>query len=112
MLFIEAPRSEEELQLIARTFRDIPLLVNMVEGGKTPQFSFDYLKEMGFKVVLYPTSAVRVAMKALQDYAAHLFNRGDTKNYLDHVVTFEGRNLITGLNELQELEKKHLPGSV
>ncbi len=108
MLFIEAPQSEEELEIIAETFKDIPLLINMVEGGKTPTFPLEYFKKLGFKIVLYPTSGVRVVMKALQDFAAHLFIHGNTEGFIEHMVSFEGRNLITGLKDIKELEDKFL----
>ncbi len=109
-LFIEAPQSAEELEAIACAFNDIPLLVNMVEGGKTPIFSFDYLKGLGFNIVLYPTSGNRIVMKVLQEFAAHLKEKGDTKRLEDRMVSFEERNRITGLDEVKQLEEKFLPG--
>jgi len=73
----------------------------MVEGGKTPISSFDYLKGLGFKIVLYPTSGNRIVMKVLQEFAAHLKEKGDTKGLEDRMVSFEGRNRITGLDEVK-----------
>ena len=110
VLFIEAPQSAEELEMIARAFNEIPLLVNMVEGGKTPIFSFDYLKGLGFKIVLYPTSGIRIVMKVLQEFAAHLKEKGDTKGLEDRMVSFEERNRITGLGEVKQLEEKFWRG--
>lgn len=108
VLFIEAPQSVQEVETIARTFNDIPLLINMVEGGKTPIFSFDYLKGLGYKIILYPTSVVRVVMKVLQEFAIHLKEKGDTKGFESQMVSFEERNRITGLDEIKQLEEKFL----
>lgn len=110
VLFAEAPQSAEELETIACAFNDIPLLVNMVEGGKTPIFSFDYLKGLGFKIVLYPTSTIRIVMKVLQEFAAHLREKGDTKGFEGRMVSFEERNRITGLDEIEQLGEKFLRG--
>jgi len=108
MLFLEAPQSLEELKTIARAFKDKPLMVNIVEGGKTPVVAFEELRQMGFKIVLYPTSSLRTVAKALQKFADHLKQNGDTKDYYDNLVSFEMRNKITGLAEYQELEDKFL----
>ncbi len=106
MLFIEAPQSKKEVEVIAGEFKDITLLINMVEGGKTPQFEFDYLREKGFKIVLYPTTGVRIVMRALQEFASYLKGNGDTKDLGSKMVSFEGRNEILGLSELDQLEKQ------
>lgn len=110
VLFVEAPQSAGELETITCAFNDIPLLINMVEGGKTPVFSFDYLKGLGFKIVLYPTSGVRIVMKVLQEFAAYLKQKGDTKGLEDRMVSFEERNRITGLDEIEQLGEKFLRG--
>jgi 2-methylisocitrate lyase-like PEP mutase family enzyme len=66
IVFVESPASIDELRVISRKLSSIQLLVNMVEGGKTPIVPFKDLRAMGFKIVLYPTSSVRVVAKALQ----------------------------------------------
>ena len=106
MIFVESPQSVEELRAISDKLSDIPLLVNMVEGGKTPALPFEELKEMGYKIVLYPTSGIRAVAKTLQELAGHLYRYKDTKDFEDRLVTFEGRNQITGLTYIEELEKR------
>jgi len=108
MIFLEAPESLEELQTISGKLTHIPLLVNMVEGGKTPILPFEELKKMGFKIVLYPTSGIRAVAKTLQELATHLKEYKDTKEFEERLVTFEGRNRITGLAQIKEMEKKFL----
>jgi len=106
MIFVESPQSIDELRIISDKLSDIPLLVNMVEGGKTPTLPFEDFQEMGFKIVLYPTSGIRAVAKILQELAGHLYRCKDTKDFEDRLVTFEGRNQITGLAHIKELEKR------
>lgn len=108
MIFLEAPESLEELRTISGKLAHISLLVNMVEGGKTPILPFKELKKMGFKIVLYPTSGIRAVAKTLQELATHLKKYKDTKEFEERLVTFEGRNRITGLPQIKETEKKFL----
>ncbi|UCF92511.1 MAG: isocitrate lyase/PEP mutase family protein [Desulfobacterales bacterium] len=106
MIFIESPQSREELKLIGNELKNVPLLVNMVEGGKTPVLPFDDLTAMGFKIVLYPTCGIRAVAKTLQELASHLHKHANTLDFEDRLVSFEGRNLITGLAHITELEKR------
>jgi 2-methylisocitrate lyase-like PEP mutase family enzyme len=78
----------------------------MVEGGKTPVLPFEELQEMGFTIILYPTSSIRVVAKALQELAGHLYRYKDTNDFKARLVSFEGRNDITGLDYIKELERK------
>ncbi|MBI5969336.1 MAG: isocitrate lyase/phosphoenolpyruvate mutase family protein [Deltaproteobacteria bacterium] len=107
MIFVEAPESVEELRLIARSI-PAPVMANMSEGGKTPLLSAKELQEMGFCLVIYPRSAAGAAAKAIQELMAVLKRDGTTEKYLDRIISFEGRNQITGLAFYQELEKKYL----
>jgi methylisocitrate lyase len=109
MIFLEAPQSVAELKTISRKLADVPLLVNMVEGGKTPTLPFEDFEEMGFKIVLYPTSSIRAVAKTLQECAAHLYSHKNTKDFEGRLVSFEGRNQITGLSLIKKLEEKFGP---
>ena len=106
MIFVESPQSVDELRTISDKLSDIPLLVNMVEGGKTPVLPFEDFQKMGFKIILYPTSTIRAVAKTLQNLAAHLYRFKNTEGFESQLVTFEGRNQITGLSHIRELEEK------
>jgi len=80
----------------------------MSEGGKTPLLSARELRSMGYRLVIYPGSAARAAAKTIQELMAVLMRDGTTKNFLDRMVSFEGRNQITGLASFRELEKKYV----
>ncbi len=106
MIFLESPQTVEELEVIAKELHEVPLLVNMVEGGKTPVLPFEELEKMGFKIVLYPTSGIRVVAKTLQDLAAHLMAHKNTRDFEHRLVSFEGRNQLTRLADIKELEER------
>ncbi|MDI7259275.1 MAG: isocitrate lyase/phosphoenolpyruvate mutase family protein [Thermodesulfobacteriota bacterium] len=107
VIFFEAPQSMEELKTIVQSIR-APLLVNMDEGTKTPLLTVKELEEMGFRIVIFPRSIPCVAAKAIQELVLHLKETGSTQGFLNRIVTFEGRNLITGLAKYKEMEKKYL----
>ncbi len=108
MIFLEAPHSVEELKETAKAMEGIPTLVNMVEGGKTPILPFEDLKEMGFNIVLYPTAGIRAVMKVYQEFAEHLKKNFNTQDFEERLVSFSGRNEITGLARIKELEERFL----
>src|ERR1700710_1369640 len=66
ILFIEAPRSDEELRRVAETFKGVPLVANLVEDGKTPLLSVPDLEALGYRIVLYPISALLAVTKRLE----------------------------------------------
>ncbi len=76
-LFIEAPRSLEELNRITATFKGrAPLLANMVEGGATPITGAADLEQIGFSLVIFPGGIVRALMRTAEDYYASLQANG------------------------------------
>ncbi len=101
VLFIEAPRSVEHLQQIGQEFGDkLPLLANMVEGGRTPLLPADELGDLGFSLVIYPGAMLRVNAKAGTDYLAALKADGTTSGFLDRMYLFDEVNGLIGLDEM------------
>ncbi len=93
ILFIEAPHSIDEMKLIRKSFgEDIPLLANMVEGGKTPIKTANDLKSLGFNIVIFPGGAVRAATFQLQQYYAGLIENGSTLEFSDSMHNFDSLN--------------------
>jgi methylisocitrate lyase len=107
VLFFEAPTDEAELRRVGETFPDVPLLVNMTEGGKTPLYSAAEFAEFGFDVVIYPATAFKAAAKAMQEVYAEIAETGSQAGVMDELVTWEGRNEITGLDDVIELEREY-----
>jgi 2-methylisocitrate lyase-like PEP mutase family enzyme len=65
ILFVESPESEDEMRRIGRSF-DKPLLANMVEGGRTPVLPRQTLEEIGYKLAIYPVTALLAAAQAMK----------------------------------------------
>jgi 2,3-dimethylmalate lyase len=100
IIFIEAPETVDELREVASAIA-APTLVNVVEGGKTPQLALAEYAELGFSVVLYPTAAVRTVTYALDELYRHLRTTGTTEGAPVAMTSFAARNEI---NELEAYE--------
>ena len=85
-IFPEALTTREEFRDFAAEI-DVPLLANMTEFGKSPLLSLDDLRELGYRMVIYPQSALRVALKASQEFFAHLKVRGSQADWIDQMQT-------------------------
>jgi len=108
VLFIEAPRSVDELKLIRKSFDlNIPLLANMVEGGKTPVKTANDLKSLGFNIVIFPGGAVRAATFQLQEYYAGLLKNGSNSEFSKKMHDFDSLNSVIGTPELLKIGKKY-----
>ncbi len=108
VLFIEAPQSTEQMQTIADRFRDrVPLLANMVEGGKTPVRSVDELGAIGFGLVIFPGGLARALAKAAIDYFGSLKTHGSTRPFMDRMLDFDGLNRLLGTAEVLELGARY-----
>ena len=108
VLFIEAPRSVDELKLIRKSFDlNIPLLANMVEGGKTPVKTANDLKSLGFNIVIFPGGAVRAATFQLQEYYTGLLENGSNAELSKRMHDFDSLNAVIGTPELLSIGKKY-----
>ena len=99
ILFIEAPQSREELRRIGETFRSVPLIANIVEDGKTPLLTAQEFEALGFKILLYPISALLAVTRRLE--TAYDFLLKGERSQLDPTrATFDHYNTIMKLPEL------------
>lgn len=109
VLFVEAPRTIEEMKRIPELLSDVPLLVNMVEGGgKTPLLPVRELEAMGFRIAIYPASAWMAAIKAMQGVLRELKEHGSTDGFSEHMVSFQEMFEVVGLAQYRALEAKYL----
>lgn len=104
VLFIEAPRTIEELRQVGQELAGTPLVVNVVEGGKTPQLSLAEYNELGFNLALYANFLMRAMMRAGRDALTHLHDTGDTTAYQDRIATWRERQDLVGLDEFTAAE--------
>lgn len=105
IIFVEAPETVQEMERITEEI-DLPLMANMVEGGKTPLLSAQKLEDMGFAVVIWANTALRAGVKKMQDMLDHLLKHGTSEPRLSELLSFEGRNKVTGLADIYELEER------
>ncbi|WP_017746300.1 isocitrate lyase/phosphoenolpyruvate mutase family protein [Scytonema hofmannii] len=106
-LFVEAPQSVEELQSIASAFPGVPLVANILEGGKTPQLSASELQQMGFKIVFFPVSALLAVTKVMTACFHQLKEQGTTANFQD-MVSFKDFQELIGIPKYRQLEQQFL----
>jgi 2-methylisocitrate lyase-like PEP mutase family enzyme len=78
VIFVESPQSEAELAEVGRAFPDVPLLANMVEGGKTPILPAERLQALGFRLAIYPNALTRLFAKAGLEVLASLRETGSS----------------------------------
>jgi methylisocitrate lyase len=105
VIFIEAPRSVEELEQIARAIPDALLFANMIEGGKTPFLSAKELEQLGYKMVVYPLSALFSAAKATLETLRTLREKGTTSG-APALLSFKEFEKVIGLARYRELERR------
>jgi 2-methylisocitrate lyase-like PEP mutase family enzyme len=107
-LFIEALRTPEQMaQACAHFAGRIPLLANMVEGGKTPIQSADELGRIGFRIVIFPGGTARAVAHTLQRYYASLHTHRTTAPMRDHMLDFDQLNDVIGTAALLEEGKRY-----
>jgi 2-methylisocitrate lyase-like PEP mutase family enzyme len=100
-LFIEALRTPQQMDAACSRFAQrVPLLANMVEGGKTPVQGADELGQRGFRIVIFPGGTARAVAHTLQGYYASLQQRGTTLPWQDRMLDFDGLNRVIGTPEL------------
>lgn len=104
-LFVEAPRTRDELAVIGRDLPGIKI-ANIVEGGRTPIIPAADLTAMGFKVAIYANLLLRSSVKAIQQSLTHLRKHGDSDGLLDRMITMEERGRVTQKDFLDALEKR------
>lgn len=104
VLFIEAPQSMNEMNKICAEFaHEIPLLANMVEGGKTPIASAKDLGKLGYKIAIFPGGAVRAISHHMQAYYSGLLANGNNDRFSDKMHDFNGLNDLIGTKALIDL---------
>ena len=111
-VFVEAPQSEAEMETIARSIPEVPLMVNMFKGGKTPLLPASRLEKMGFRIAIFPSETQRAAIYAMREALALLKRDGSTEAMDDRLATFKERDRIVGLEEWEKLEIKYLKSVV
>ena len=108
VLFVEAPQSLGEMRKICAEFSDqIPLLANMVEGGKTPILCANDLAALGYKIAIFPGGAVRAISHHMEAYYINLLANGSNDSFSSKMHNFDDLNDLIGTKELIEHGAKY-----
>ena len=105
-LFVEAPRGVDELARIGAEFPGVPLVANIVEGGKTEPLSVAELAELGCSLVLYAHFLMRAMVHAGLRDLAYLAANGETNGFADQIVPWSERQALVGLPEFTALDAR------
>ncbi|MEO6986544.1 MAG: isocitrate lyase/PEP mutase family protein [Paralcaligenes sp.] len=106
VLFVESPETEDELRKIGSAF-DLPLLVNVVDGGRTPQLSPATLQDMGFSIAIYPGSGFQAAAFALHNIYRQIKARQGTSSMADKIYSFDEMCQLMDLDKIQDFYAAH-----
>jgi 2-methylisocitrate lyase-like PEP mutase family enzyme len=107
VLFVEAPKTRAELERISPALGGVPLMANMVEGGKTPPLSAAELESMGFALVVFPGGIVRALARMASEYYASLAAGGTSEPFRSRMLDFTGLNELIGTEEMLALGKRY-----
>ena len=108
VIFFEAPQTEDEIVRVAEEFRETPLMFNWAEGGKTPPVPLSRLTELGYRIVIFPITALLTASLAVR-HALEAIRRDGVPD-LSRMVPFPEFLDFIGLPEVRELEQRFRSG--
>ena len=104
-LFIEALRTEEDIDLVTRAF-DVPLLYNFVEKGKSPLIPTPELERLGFKIVIFPGSIMFTVCRLVSEILGEIKDKGTTERLLDNMASPAEFFETLGLSEMLALDAR------
>ncbi|MGI9538708.1 MAG: carboxyvinyl-carboxyphosphonate phosphorylmutase, partial [Miltoncostaeaceae bacterium] len=108
-VFVEAPRSLDELERIGREIEGAVRVANMIEGGRTPLLTPAELSERGFDLIVTPLSALMAATHAVREAFARLRDEGTLADHRERLVDFTEFESVVGTAEHRELERRYSP---
>lgn len=106
VLFVESPESAEEMRTIGERL-DLPLVANMVEGGRTPVLSRGDLEALGFKLAIFPVTALLAGVHAMQAVYADLLARGSSDTPPVPLMSFEDLTQLMGFEQVWAFDRAH-----
>jgi len=107
IVFIESPESEPEMAAICQALPGTPLLVNMVEGGRTPVLPPPRLAELGYALAIYPVAGLLAAAAALEAMYREIRDTGTTLGARDRLYPFSEMTKVMGFEAVWEFDRQH-----
>jgi len=106
VLFVESPESVEEMRVIGARF-DLPLVANMVEKGRTPVLAKADLEAIGYRIAIFPVSALLAAIQAMAGVYGHLAATGSSLGAPVPLYDFNNLSLLMGFQDVWDFDKSH-----
>ena len=106
ILFIDAPETLEQLTMIGSELGNSPLMVNMSEGGLTPAMSAGEFHALGFDIVMFPTTALRVAAQAFERLFDHIREQEDTRDWRDQMYGLDELNNLVRYEQFAQIDHR------
>ncbi len=106
LIFVEAPESREEMRRIVQEVEGL-LVINMIDGGKTPILPLEDVHELGYVSVGYVLTGLFAAAKAMEDAFSHLLEKGTSLGLEDRLMSFDQFTDLVGLQEKYALDEKY-----
>ena len=110
VLFVESPESPEEMRRIGETFRGVPLVANMVEGGRTPILDAATLQSIGYRLAIFPALGFLATAAALESAYGELKAAGSSANLKTPLYDFKNMSALMGFDWVAEFDKKYRGG--
>jgi 2,3-dimethylmalate lyase len=108
VLFVEAATSEKEIERIAAELHEIPLLFNWAEGGKTPPLPYDRLRELGYRIIIFPISVLLTTMASMRQALTEIRAAGTPLPIMERLPSFAEFLDFIGMPEIEELEQRFI----
>lgn len=106
ILFVESPETQDEMRQIGRSF-ELPLLANMVEGGRTPVLSHQELESIGYKLAIFPVTALLAATEAMKAVYESFKRTGSSAGISTPLMPFADLTKLMGFEAIWEFEKRY-----
>jgi 2-methylisocitrate lyase-like PEP mutase family enzyme len=108
ILFVESPENEDEMRRIGHTAGafGVPLLANMVDGGKTPLLSRQALEEIGYRIAIFPVTSLLAAAQAMKTVYSTLKERGSSQGIAHLLMRFDEMTQLMGFAQVHEFERR------
>jgi 2-methylisocitrate lyase-like PEP mutase family enzyme len=106
ILFVESPESEQEMEKICASF-DLPLIANMVEGGRTPVLPAQRLAQLGYKIAIFPGTGFLAAGAALESVYRTIKQEGSSNNVTAPLYAFSEFAKLMGFEAVWDFDRRH-----
>jgi 2,3-dimethylmalate lyase len=106
VLFVESPESVAEMEQIGRSF-DLPLVANIVEGGRTPVLSQSDLEAIGYRIAIFPVTALLAATEAMRATYAQIRQQGSSSGLPVPLMPFGDLTKLMGFEEVWDFDRRH-----